>query len=756
MVQNIEKRTFSSLDFLPQHGLLEKLVGLMIEGVPSQVKGEVGKDLTKIYKQLHSANMEDVRVVIFGGGTGLSNIIGGGSRRPSWAENPFTGLKEVFPKTQSVVCVTDDGGSTGELLKDLPLIALGDIRHVLLSSVQQRRLQKIYDLSIHEANTVAALLGKIFNDRLIVMKDDTPCDLLTIAPVKQLPAQLERYIQGLYDFLLTDKRLKRVLTRSHCLGNLLIVAAIYQELGPDFEFDPTGCEEAIHCAIENALDSVGGHIGVVQHGVLPCTSTPSQLRVRYTNGVEVSGESKMSLINRGYPVASVHVDFCASPKVYSTVVEDIKDADLLIFAPGSLYSSIIPIFKVPGLAEAVRSNKKAMKVLVSNLWVQAGETDRSILDPTRKFLVSDMLRAYEHNIPDGTSGLFNEIVCLRLDDVPASILQRYAVEDKIPIYLDRDVVETMGYKPIECGIYSKEALEEQGFIQHDANMLASAIRALYYGEKYLPEKDPQQLQSYVPPLVCTHDYSLLPAERYRCIEEKIGNITVDCPKHLHVRKQLLKILWKHHDIPLTHLDFFKGVVCIEVEEWRRDQKWDNVFSFYDPEDGYIKIRSDQVAEVKTLETGFLIALGEALLGNYAKTKVLKDVEVDGCRIGRVYHLSLAGEIERNCFFSGAELEQWLSFSHMNLMNGTSDHYTRVVNGTEGFLPPGLFMGLVYAWYIDNRHASQIEYKMSLMKIPQTNLIPEQKKMMGKRKDMIRFFRRVVFRSHRNKRYNETT
>ena len=86
---------------------------------------------------------------------------------------------------------------------------------------------------------------------------------------------------------------------------------------------------------------------------------------------------------------------------------------------------------------------------------------------------------------------------------------------------------------------------------------------------------------------------------------------------------------------------------------------------------------------------------------------------------------------------------------MNLMDGTSDHYTRVVNGTEGFLPPGLFMGLVYAWYMDNSHASQIEYKMSLMKIPQTNLIPEQKKVMGKRKDMIRFLRQVVFRSDKN-------
>ena len=58
-----------------------------------------------------------------------------------------------------------------------------------------------------------------------------------------------------------------------------------------------------------------------------------------------------------------------------------------------------------------------------------------------------------------------------------------------------------------------------------------------------------------------------------------------------------------------------------------------------------------------------------------------------------------------------------------------NHYTRLVNNGEGFTPPGLLMGLMYAWYIDNRFASHIEYKMSVMKINQTDLIPEQLKMV---------------------------
>jgi hypothetical protein len=74
-----------------------------------------------------------------------------------------------------------------------------------------------------------------------------------------------------------------------------------------------------------------------------------------------------------------------------------------------------------------------------------------------------------------------------------------------------------------------------------------------------------------------------------------------------------------------------------------------------------------------------------------------------------------------------------------------NHYTRLINRDEGFTPPGLLMGLMYAWYIDNRLASHIEYKMSVMKINQTDLIPEQLKMAGRRRKMVSFFKDVIFR-----------
>ena len=73
------------------------------------------------------------------------------------------------------------------------------------------------------------------------------------------------------------------------------------------------------------------------------------------------------------------------------------------------------------------------------------------------------------------------------------------------------------------------------------------------------------------------------------------------------------------------------------------------------------------------------------------------------------------------------------------------HYTRLINGVERFTPPGLLFGLVYAWYLDNRLATHIEYKMSIMRQPVSELIPEQANVYKRRKETIMFFRDIVFR-----------
>ena len=55
-------------------------------------------------------------------------------------------------------------------------------------------------------------------------------------------------------------------------------------------------------------------------------------------------------------------------------LDSIKEADLIVLGPGSLYTSLLPNLLVPGIVDALlRSN--APKIYISNLMTQPGETD---------------------------------------------------------------------------------------------------------------------------------------------------------------------------------------------------------------------------------------------------------------------------------------------------------------------------------------------------------------------------------------------
>ena len=744
----------SPLDYLPQDDLREKLVDLVLRGVPHQTPVKAKNLLSDLRKVLMKENGEEIKVVVFGGGTGLSNLIGGDSRLESWVQNPFCGLKETFPHSKSIVCVTDDGGSTGELLKDLPLVAIGDIRHVLLSSIRLKGLQEKLNVTAGEAQKIAAIFHSLFNYRCSgPLHPDLPELNTLFMGLDSLPLTVNEYLSGLIDYLFADVRFAKTLQRPHCFGNLLVAAAVYRETPPDFSNNDLAAQpDVLHLALLKGLCSFSAILGAGERAVLPCTSTPAQLRVLYTNGVEITGENKLSEAQRGFPVESVQVDYFDKVRVLDEVLEDIGQADILICAPGSLYSSIIPVFKVPGLAEAVRANNKALKVLISNLWVQAGETDLSIADPERKFHVSDMIKAYENNIPGGTVDLFNEVLCVSLNDIPASILQKYAVEGKIPIFLDRDVLCERDYLPIECGVYSQQALAERGVIQHDPDTLAQAIKTLYNGRHCFSNKTHKgdRLEGvYSPQPAGIKVCKIWPFQRYHFIAGWLNCLKFTCvgdEKNIDIesaKAALREIFWNHPTIPLTHFHYVTGISFIDKVHWDRDQRWDNVFSFFDPDDGFIKIRSDQLFVREKIEVGLLIAFGESLLGNYAREKVMKDIVINDLFMGKVYHLYLQEREESACFFTGDQLGTFLSLARM-FPTDDKNHYIRLVNSGEGFTPPGLLMGLMYAWYLDNRLATHIEYKMSLMKINQSNLIPEQLKMSGRRRKMITFFRDVVF------------
>jgi uncharacterized cofD-like protein len=746
----------SPLDLLPQQELAEKLIHLELQGSPEGLPHEIAAGLGDLAASLSEFEVQNTRVVVLGGGTGLSNIIGGDSRKESWPDEPFSGLKEIFPQTKAIVCVTDDGGSTGELLKDLPFIALGDIRHVLLSSIRREGLRAKYGLDEAHCLQVAKELHKLFNYRFD-RQPETLEELVASIDLESagMPEPMYKYLSGLLDKLFTDPGLSKLLLRPHCLGNLLLAVAIWQ--GAEELHNKEQTCQSFDSRNYNGLKQLSRVLALDEEAVMPCSLTPAGLQVLYTNGALITGEYKSGYARREYPVDRLFVRFVKEPQVVPEVIDALQTADIIILAPGSLYTSTIPIFQIPGLAEAVCSNEKALKILVSNLWVQKGETDVVREDPGRRFHVSDLIKAYNRNIPAGVRRLFTHVLSLGLQDISGSILQSYATEDKMPIFLDKENVAEMGFKPVEAGIFSLAALRERNVIQHDPAMLARAIRTLHAVTSL--EQQKQLMDSYSESSEAlpgnfpmernlVQKANLYPCERYALLKEWLAGVSLKRDSENEpievLTKRILHILWFHQDILLSHLENIQTIWIMDRITWSRNQEWDNVYSFYNPEDRSIRICQDVVADERRFEQAFLVALGQALLGNYAKSKEMAPVEDGGEQVGKIYILTIKPHDECNTFLSDLELAKFLELSRMIKSESNKYLYTRLVNGNEGFTPPGLLFGLIYAWYLDNRFASHVEYKMAVMRSDISDLIPEQVRMLSRRRALVEFFRRSVF------------
>lgn len=143
----------------------------------------------------------------------------------------------------------------------------------------------------------------------------------------------------------------------HNFGNLLLTALT----------DITGSEvEAIRAAA--ALLRVAGE-------VVPVTTEAADLVARYDNGVEVVGEHAIDeqVVCPGEYISALSL----RPRVAlnSDAAEAIAAADLIVFGPGDLYTSILANCVVDGFAAAVCSSQ-AKRAYVLNLMGKACQTEQ--------------------------------------------------------------------------------------------------------------------------------------------------------------------------------------------------------------------------------------------------------------------------------------------------------------------------------------------------------------------------------------------
>ena len=103
-------------------------------------------------------------------------------------------------------------------------------------------------------------------------------------------------------------------------------------------------EEAVHRM---------GEVLAITGRVLPVTNENVHLEAEFENGSRCLGESKIFYAKKVNDCRIRQVRLVPEhPKALSASLEAIREADLIIMGPGSLYTSIIPNFLVDGISEA--------------------------------------------------------------------------------------------------------------------------------------------------------------------------------------------------------------------------------------------------------------------------------------------------------------------------------------------------------------------------------------------------------------------
>jgi uncharacterized cofD-like protein len=162
----------------------------------------------------------------------------------------------------------------------------------------------------------------------------------------------------------------------------------------------------------------------------------------------------------------------ASPNIMA--IAAIEQADIIVIAPGDLYTSLGPLLVIDGFGEALRKTK-AKKFYVSNLVSKRGQTDN--------FTVSDHAREIERF----AGAEFLDYVLYNKQAPTSEVAERYKQEGGYVTLADTDTLSVMHYEAVGGDFLGAMATEntadtligKRSLIRHDASAVAKLILELY-------------------------------------------------------------------------------------------------------------------------------------------------------------------------------------------------------------------------------------------------------------------------------------
>ena len=259
----------------------------------------------------------------------------------------------------------------------------------------------------------------------------------------------------------------------HCMESLANVEPIMQRLltyrftegalaGQSFGNLILAALNGVTGSFEEAVAQMSQVLAITGR-ILPVTSADVQLEAVFETGARVVGESKISSFKKEQDCRIAHVALLPErPAALPAALQAIREADLILMGPGSLYTSVIPNLLVEGVVEAI-CRSEALKIYVCNIMTQEGETEG--------YTAADHVDAL---LSHGAPGLVD--LCLANSaPVRPGLVEKYREEDAAPILVDRERIRAMGLELEEYPVAS----EGGDYARHDPDRLAAAVLDVY-------------------------------------------------------------------------------------------------------------------------------------------------------------------------------------------------------------------------------------------------------------------------------------
>jgi uncharacterized cofD-like protein len=199
---------------------------------------------------------------------------------------------------------------------------------------------------------------------------------------------------------------------------------------------------------------VSSQVLAIRGRIFPATVQNVTLEAELADGTTVAGETKISRSHQ--PIRRVHL-VPRRVKPLPQAIQAIREADLILVGPGSLYTSIIPSLLIEKVVEEIVRSRAAC-VYISNLMTQPGETDG--------YSVADHVGAiYEHT----RKGLFDYVV-INNAHVSPRLLRRYHAQGAEPVRASLQDLAGMGLRTVTGNL-----LQQDGVLRHDPERLTRLL-----------------------------------------------------------------------------------------------------------------------------------------------------------------------------------------------------------------------------------------------------------------------------------------